>query len=83
VVLSEIFPNHVRGFAMAAIGFLNTGVSFLVQFLFPWELATLGHAGTFLLYGLFGLISLGLVWRYMPETKGHTLEELEHRMMGH
>ncbi len=83
VVLSEIFPNHVRGFAMAAIGFLNAGVSFLVQFLFPWELATLGNAVTFLLYAVFGLIGLGLVWRYMPETKGQTLEELEHRMMGH
>ena len=83
VVLSEIFPNHLRGLAMAAIGFINAGVSFLVQFLFPWELATLGNAGTFLLYALFGVAGLILVYRYMPETKGRTLEQLEHQMMAH
>jgi len=77
VVLSEIFPNHIRGLAMAAIGFLNAGVSFLVQFLFPWEIATLGNAGTFFLYGAFGVIGLVLVIRFLPETKGRTLEELE------
>ncbi len=81
VVLSEIFPNHLRGLAMAAIGFLNTGVSFLVQFLFPWELATLGSAGTFLLYDMFGVAGLLLVYRYLPETKGRTLEELEQQLM--
>ena len=83
VVLSEIFPNHLRGLAMAAIGFINAGVSFLVQFLFPWELATLGNAGTFLLYALFGFGSLLLVYRFMPETKGRTLEQLEKQMMYH
>ena len=83
VVLSEIFPNHIRGLAMAAIGFLNAGVSFLVQFLFPWELATLGNAGTFWLYGAFGVIGLLLVGRFMPETKGRTLEELEHQLRTH
>lgn len=77
VVLSEIFPNHLRGLAMAAVGFLNAGVSFLVQFLFPWELATLGNAGTFFLYAAFGLLFFGLVARLLPETKGRTLEELE------
>ncbi len=77
VVLSEIFPNHLRGLAMAAVGFLNAGVSFMVQFLFPWELATLGNAGTFFLYAAFGLVFFGLVALIMPETKGRTLEELE------
>ena len=83
VVLSEIFPNHIRGLAMAAMRFINAGVSFLVQFLFPWELATLGNAGTFLLYALFGVVGLLLVYRFMPETKGRTLEQLEHQMMTH
>jgi SP family arabinose:H+ symporter-like MFS transporter len=80
VVLSEIFPNHIRGLAMASIGFLNAGVSFLVQFLFPWELANLGNAGTFWLYGAFGVIGFVLVMRFMPETKGRTLEELQRQM---
>ncbi len=77
VVLSEIFPNHLRGLAIAAVGLVNAGVSFLVQFLFPWELATLGNAGTFWLYGAMGLVFLVLVAALMPETKGQTLEELE------
>ena len=80
VVLSEIFPNHLRGFAIAAVGFLNAGVSFLVQFLFPWELATLGSAGTFFLYAAFGVIFFLLVARIVPETKGRTLEELEQEL---
>jgi sugar porter (SP) family MFS transporter len=80
VVLSEIFPNHLRGLAMAAVGFVNAGVSFLVQLLFPWELAALGNAGTFFLYGLFGAASLWFVVRWLPETKGRTLEEIEHQL---
>jgi SP family arabinose:H+ symporter-like MFS transporter len=77
VVLSEIFPNEIRGVAIAAVGFVNASVSFLVQFIFPWELATLGNAGTFLLYGAFAVIFFLLVARIMPETKNRTLEELE------
>lgn len=80
VVLSEIFPNHLRGVAMAVVGFVNAGVSFGVQFLFPWELANLGTAGTFFLYAAFGVIFFLLTAKILPETKGRTLEEIERQL---
>ena len=77
VLFSEIFPNHLRGTAIAIVGFVNALVSFGVQFVFPWELATFGSAGTFFLYGFVGLIFLLLIAKIVPETKGLTLEEIE------
>ena len=77
VLLSEIFPNRIRGLAISAVTFFNSLVSFGVQFVFPWELSQLGSAWTFLIYGLFAAIGLVLVGWLLPETKGRTLEQLE------
>ena len=77
VLCSELFPNWVRGLAISFVGFINSLVSFSVQFIFPWELATLGSAGTFLIYGVFGALGLVFVLITVPETKGKSLEELE------
>jgi MFS family permease len=77
VMLPEIFPNKVRGVAMAMTGVVNSGVSFGVQFLFPWQLTNLGVATTFSGYALFAIIGLVLVIWLVPETRGKTLEELE------
>jgi len=77
VLFSELFPNALRGIAISFVGLINSGVSFGVQLVFPWELQTLGNAGTFLIYGIFALIGLVVVIRLLPETKGRTLEELE------
>ena len=77
VLFSEIFPNHLRGVAISFVGFINSMVSFGVQFIFPLELANIGAALTFASYGVFALIGLVLLMRYMPETKGKSLEELE------
>jgi sugar porter (SP) family MFS transporter len=77
VLFSELFPNRVRGLAISFVGFINSGVSFMVQLVFPWELATLGTSTTFLIYGIFGLLGLLFVGFYLPETKGKSLEELE------
>lgn len=81
VLLSEIFPNHIRGLAMSVVTFFNSGVSFGVQFLFPWELSTIGSASTFLVYGVFAAVGLVLVAWLLPETKGRSLEELEHELI--
>ena len=80
VLLSEIFPNHMRGLAISTVGFINSGVSFLVQLVFPWELATIGSAATFLIYGGFALVGLGLVYWMVEETKGRSLEQIEDRL---
>jgi len=77
VLFSELFPNRIRAIAISFVGFINSAVSFLVQLIFPWELATLGNAGTFLLYGLFAVAGLAIVVKLLPETKGKSLESLE------
>lgn len=77
VLFSEIFPNRVRGVAISFVGFINSGVSFLVQLVFPWELATLGSSVTFLIYGIFAAIGLVFILILLPETKNKSLEELE------
>ena len=77
VMLPEIFPNKVRGVAMAMTGVVNSGVSFGVQFMFPWQLTNLGVSMTLSGYAVFAVIGLVLVIWLVPETRGKTLEELE------
>jgi len=81
VLFSELFPNALRGIAISFVGLINSAVSFTVQLVFPWELQNLGNAGTFLIYGIFALVGLVVVMRLFPETKGRTLEELEHLLV--
>ena len=77
VLFSELFPNFIRGLAISFVGLINSAVSFLVQLVFPWELATLGTSMTFLIYGIFAAIGLVFIILVVPETKGKSLEELE------
>jgi SP family arabinose:H+ symporter-like MFS transporter len=77
VLFSELFPNRVRGIAISFVGLINSSVAFMVTFIFPWQLETLGNAGTFLIYGVFAVVGLVFVMRILPETKGRSLEELE------
>lgn len=77
VLFSEIFPNNIRGTAISFVGFINSGISFTVQLVFPWQLAVLGNALTFMIYGLFALAGLALLAWLLPETKNRSLEDLE------
>ncbi len=77
VLFSELFPNYIRGIAISFVGFINSGVSFSVQLVFPWELNTLGNAMTFLIYGAICAVGLIFIVLVVPETKGKSLEELE------
>ena len=77
VLFSELFPNRLRAIAISFVGLINSAVSFLVQLVFPWQLANLGSATTFLIYGLFAIIGLILIIRLLPETKGQSLEDIE------
>ena len=83
VLFSELFPNNVRGMAISFVGLINSAIAFLVTFIFPWELQNIGNAGTFLIYGLFAVAGLIFVMRILPETKGHSLEELEQMLVRH
>ena len=77
VLFSELFPNKIRGLAISFVGLINSAVSFIVQLVFPWELANFGSALTFLIYGAFAAVGLLFIISVLPETKGKSLEELE------
>ena len=77
IVVSEILPNRVRGLAISIIQGLTSLASLVVVLLFPWELKVLGSAGTFLVYGLITAFTVCLVYFFIPETKGKSLEEIE------
>jgi SP family arabinose:H+ symporter-like MFS transporter len=82
VLFAELFPNRIRGLAISFVGLVNSAVSFLVQLLFPWQLANIGNAGTFLIYGLFAVVGLLIIAKLLPETKGKSLEEIEELLVG-
>ncbi|MEP6391706.1 MAG: sugar porter family MFS transporter [Halioglobus sp.] len=82
VLFSELFPNRIRGLAISFVGLVNSGVSFLVQLLFPWQLANLGNAATFFIYGVFAVLGLLLTLKLLPETRGKSLEQLESQLVG-
>ena len=77
VMFSELFPNKVRAIAISFVGFINSVISFLVQLVFPWEIANLGTATTFFIYGLFAFFGLIFILLRVKETKGKSLEELQ------
>lgn len=80
VLLSEIFPTRVRGLAMS-LGTLALWVAcFLLTYSFPLLNASLGAAGSFLLYGIICAMGYLYILRHVPETKGVTLEALEARL---
>jgi sugar porter (SP) family MFS transporter len=81
VLLSEIFPNRVRGLAISFVGLINSGVCFLVQLVFPWQLEVLGNSRTFFIYAVFALIGLAVLAKMLPETRGRSLEELEESLV--
>jgi SP family arabinose:H+ symporter-like MFS transporter len=83
VLFSELFPNKIRGIAISFVGVINSAVSFLVQWIFPWELEYLGSAMTFAIYGVFAVLGLVFIIRVIPETKGKSLEELEAQLVKH
>lgn len=80
VLLSEIFPNQIRGIAISFVSVINAAVSFNVQLIFPKELEVIGAANTFMIYGIFAVIGFVLLWWLLPETKGKTLEQLESQL---
>jgi MFS transporter, sugar porter (SP) family len=77
-LVSEIFPNRIRGKAVAFASFTQWIFNFLVVLLFPHFLASVGGAKTFLFLALMSLLQWLFTYLYVPETKGKSLEEIEH-----
>ncbi len=81
VVVSEIYPNRVRGVAMSVATFALWTACFLLTYTFPLLNTGLGAAGTFWLYGGICLLGGIFVCVRVPETKGKSLEELEKELV--
>jgi major inositol transporter-like SP family MFS transporter len=77
LLLSEIFPMTIRGFAMGIAVFVLWTVNAAISFAFPPLVATLGATPTFGLFALINFGSIFFVYKLAPETRGRTLEELE------
>ena len=77
VLLSEMYPNRVRGLAMSIAGFALWVGTYLIGQLTPWMLENLTPAGTFFLFAFMCLPYLWIMYRHVPDTTGKSLEEIE------
>ncbi len=76
-LVSEIFPNSIRGTAVSFASFTQWIFNFLVILLFPHIFQSVGGAITFAFLAIMCIIQFGITWFLVPETKGKTLEEIE------
>ncbi len=77
VLLSEMYPDSVRGVAMSVAGLALWVGTFLIGQFTPWCMATLGSSGTFFFFAAMCLPYLFIIWRLVPDTTGRSLEEIE------
>ena len=78
IMLGEMFPNQMRGSALAIAGLAQWGANFLITWTFPMLLASaIGLAGAYSIYTFFSLFSVFFVMWYIKETKGKELEQME------
>lgn len=82
VVLSEIFPNRIRGMAMSIATFSLWVASFVLTYTFPIMNEALGASGTFWVYSLICFVGFLFIKNKLPETKGKSLEEIEENLTG-
>jgi MFS transporter, SP family, arabinose:H+ symporter len=81
VVISEIFPNRVRGTAMSVATFALWTACYLLTLSFPVFVEWFSSAVTFGIYAVVCFIGGFVVLKYLPETKGKSLEELEKQLI--
>ncbi|HEU6448273.1 MAG TPA: sugar porter family MFS transporter [Verrucomicrobiae bacterium] len=81
VVISEIFPNRIRGAAMAVAVAALWLACFLLTYSFPLLNARLGAAGTFWLYAAICLVGFIFIFFKLPETKNKSLEQIERELV--
>jgi len=83
VLLSEIFPNQIRGKAMAVAVAAQWIANYLVSWTFPildnnpYLVDHFKHGFAYWIYGVMGVLAALFMWRVVPETKGRTLEQME------
>ncbi|MDO6490978.1 MULTISPECIES: D-xylose transporter XylE [unclassified Cellulophaga] len=82
VLLAEIFPNNIRGKALAVAVAVQWVANYLVSWTFPmmdknsYLIEKFNHGFAYWVYGLMAVLAAFFVWKFIPETKGKTLEEM-------
>jgi len=77
VMLGEMFPNQIRGSGLAVSGLAQWSSNFVITMTFPILLAGIGLGGAYGLYAAFAVISIGFIAKFIYETKGIELENME------
>ncbi|MFC6605058.1 sugar porter family MFS transporter [Ectobacillus funiculus] len=83
LMLSEIFPLRLRGLGMGVTVFCLWIVNFLIGLVFPVLLEKVGLSTTFFVFVALGIGAITFVHKFLPETKGLTLEQLEQKFRNH
>ncbi|MGD7023693.1 D-xylose transporter XylE [Rossellomorea vietnamensis] len=76
VLISEIFPNRIRGQAVAIAVAAQWAANYLVSSTYPMMMEFSGGM-TYGIYGIMSVLSAIFVWKFVPETKGKSLEQME------
>jgi SP family xylose:H+ symportor-like MFS transporter len=82
VLLAEIFPNSIRGALSIAVA-AQWIANWIVSLTFPmmndnvWLTNIFHHGFSYWIYGIMGILSAIFMWKFVPETKGRTLESIE------
>ncbi len=77
VIISEIFPTRIRGLAVSIGSFSLMVTGFFITLTNPIFIEHIKPSGTFFLYAVLTLPAIWFIWKFVPETKGKTLEEIE------
>ena len=83
VLLSEIFPNQIRGKAMAVAVAAQWIANYLVSWTFPildknpYLVEHFKHGFAYWIYGVMSILAALFMWAWVPETKGHSLEQMQ------
>lgn len=83
VFISEIFPNQVRAKGQTLGSATHWIMATIITFSFPYLAEKAGGGNTFLFFCIMMCIQLIFVWKIMPETKGKSLEQIEHTLVLH
>ena len=83
VFISEIFPNQVRAKGQTLGSSTHWIMAAIIAFCFPYLAETLGGGITFSFFCVMMVLQLVFVWKYMPETKGTSLEQIETSIILH
>jgi predicted MFS family arabinose efflux permease len=82
VILSEIFPNRIRGEAMSVANLALWTANYVLLQTFPMIEERFGIASAFGAYSVICCLIFLFVWKFIPETKGRSLEEIEIQLVG-